>query len=124
MDMGYLTLRSGVNDEAMESSAKGTEWTRLSDSAVAISCLQMQGTCQVCINSTPRHSYLCGVYVAICGRSKSSYLYYPWHNTHLHCSKEEIQGLSARLQCIPTMYIQSYILRAASQNTALIVVYM
>lgn len=47
MDVGYLILTNEVNEEAMESSAEGTDWARLPDSTVAIICVQMQGTCQV-----------------------------------------------------------------------------
>lgn len=42
-----MILTGHISDEATEASTEGAEWTRLPDSRVAITCLQMQGTCQV-----------------------------------------------------------------------------
>ncbi len=46
--MGYLTLTRRIKDDAMDCNTEGVEWMRLPDSKVSISCLQMQGTCEVC----------------------------------------------------------------------------
>lgn len=62
VDMGYLTLTSPVNLESMESSAQGTGWIQLPDSRVCISCLQMQGTCEVCDGNIQEYYDTSGIF--------------------------------------------------------------
>ncbi len=47
MDMGYLTLTGGFKIDALEQSLENIRWLKLSETCVAVVCVQLHGIAQV-----------------------------------------------------------------------------